>query len=73
MIGDIIYTKGGTTGIAIVNNLEFDFSAWVHLAVIKMNMSCIYNRFLAIALNSTHCYEQSQKLTHNLFKTNERG
>jgi type I restriction enzyme S subunit len=31
--GDIIYTKGGTTGIAKVNDLDFDFSVWVHLAL----------------------------------------
>jgi type I restriction enzyme, S subunit len=34
--GDIIYTKGGTTGIAKVNDLDFEFSVWVHLAVLRI-------------------------------------
>ena len=34
-LGDILYTKGGTTGIARVNTYEIDFNVWVHVSVLK--------------------------------------
>ena len=34
--GDIIYTKGGTTGIAKVIDVDFEFGIWVHLALLKV-------------------------------------
>ena len=34
-IDDILYTKGGTTGIARVNTYKFDFNVWVHVAVLR--------------------------------------
>lgn len=61
--GDIIYTKGGTTGIARVNDLNFEFSVWVHLAVLRIEKKHLYPRYVAMALNSPHCYEQSQRYT----------
>ena len=33
---DILYTKGGTTGIARVNTYDIEFNVWVHIAVLKM-------------------------------------
>ena len=63
-IDDIIYTKGGTTGIAIVNDLDMEFSVWVHLAVLKIAKKHLFPRYIAMALNSPHCYEQSQRYTH---------
>lgn len=60
---DIIYTKGGTTGIAKVNDLNFEFSVWVHLAVLRIEKKLLCPRFVEIALNSPHCYEQSQRYT----------
>jgi type I restriction enzyme S subunit len=63
---DVLYTKGGTTGIAVVNDLSFEFSVWVHIAILKVPVDHIYSRFLALALNSPHCYEQSQRLTHGI-------
>jgi type I restriction enzyme S subunit len=60
---DIIYTKGGTTGIAKVNDLDFEFSVWVHLAVLRIEKQLLYPRFIEMALNSPHCYEQSQIYT----------
>ncbi len=62
--GDILYTKGGTTGIARVNTLDFEFSVWVHVAVLKIDQENLYSAFVAMALNSPLCYEQSQKFTH---------
>lgn len=60
---DIIYTKGGTTGIAKVNDLDFEFSVWVHLAVLRIEKKRLYPRYVELALNSPHCYEQSQRYT----------
>jgi type I restriction enzyme S subunit len=61
--GDIIYTKGGTTGIAKVNDLDFEFSVWVHLAVLRIEKARLYPRYVELALNSPHCYAQSQHYT----------
>jgi len=62
---DILYTKGGTTGIARVNTYDFDFNVWVHVAVLK-TIKSIYPFYLQHALNSFHCYRQSQKYTHGV-------
>ena len=62
--GDILYTKGGTTGVALVNTLEFDFSVWVHVAVLRVAKEHVDPNYVALALNSPHCYRQSQQLTH---------
>jgi type I restriction enzyme S subunit len=62
--GDILYTKGGTTGVARVNDLDFEFSVWVHVAVLKIAQNLVYPYYLATALNSPLCYVQSQKFTH---------
>ncbi len=61
--GDVLYTKGGTTGVARVVDLSFPFQVWVHIAVLKVNKNAIDPEFLAVALNSTRCYEQSQLFT----------
>jgi type I restriction enzyme S subunit len=64
--GDIIYTKGGTTGIAKVNDLDFEFSVWVHLAVLRIEKEELNPRYVELALNSPHCYEQSQRYTRGI-------
>ena len=61
--GDILYTKGGETGKAVVNDIDFEFNVWVHVAVLKPS-TLVYNKYLALALNSPHCYALSQKYTH---------
>jgi type I restriction enzyme, S subunit len=58
--GDILYTKGGTTGIARVVDLEERFQVWVHVAVLKIFTGQVLPDFLSYALNSAGCYEQSQ-------------
>jgi type I restriction enzyme S subunit len=58
--GDVLYTKGGTTGIARVVDLSERFQVWVHVAVLKLHHDVADPRFLAYALNSVGCYEQSQ-------------
>ncbi|MFT5324186.1 MAG: type I restriction enzyme S subunit, partial [Planctomycetaceae bacterium] len=62
-VGDILYTKGGTTGIARVNDLDFDFSIWVHVALLKIAQDELSPEFVAMTLNSPLCYEQSQQYT----------
>ncbi|KKG16125.1 hypothetical protein EO98_07165 [Methanosarcina sp. 2.H.T.1A.6] len=64
-LNDILYTKGGTTGIARVNTYDFDFNVWVHVAVLK-TIKSIYPFYLQHVLNSSHCYRQSQKYTHGV-------
>lgn len=63
--GDILYTKGGTTGIARVNNYDIDFNVWVHVAVLKLTL-LTDSFYLQNALNSPHCYKQSQNFTHGV-------
>lgn len=63
--GDVLYTKGGTTGIARVNTYDIEFNVWVHVAVLKLvpNVLPFYVQHM---LNSPHCYAQSQRLTHGV-------
>ncbi|MGN7752861.1 restriction endonuclease subunit S [Sinorhizobium sp. 22678] len=61
--GDILYTKGGTTGIARVVDLDHRFQVWVHVAVLKVNRSIGNPHYIAHALNSVGGYEQSQLYT----------
>ena len=63
--GDILYTKGGTTGIARVNTEVREFGVWVHVAVLKLADS-IDRFYLQHALNSQFCYRQSQRYTHGV-------
>jgi type I restriction enzyme S subunit len=64
--GDILYTKGGTTGIAKVNDLPFEFSVWVHVAVLRIDKTRLEPRYIELALNSPHCYAQSQNYTQGI-------
>ncbi|WP_131655604.1 restriction endonuclease subunit S [Methylocucumis oryzae] len=63
MKGDVLLTKGGTTGVARVVDFDFPFQVWVHVAVLKIIASKVNPYFLAFALNGTACYEQSQLYT----------
>lgn len=61
--GDVLYTKGGTTGVARAVDLDFRFQVWVHVAVLKVRKHKILPEYLAMTLNSPRCYEQSQLFT----------
>ncbi|MCA1604405.1 MAG: restriction endonuclease subunit S, partial [Acidobacteria bacterium] len=61
--GDVLYTKGGTTGVARVVDLTFSFQVWVHVAVLKLHRQLVDPEYLAMTLNSPRCYEQSQLYT----------
>lgn len=63
--GDLLYTKGGTTGIAHLNQENKNFNVWVHVAVLKI-INLVNGKYLQHALNSPHCYEQSQLYTHGV-------
>lgn len=62
-LGDVLYTKGGTTGVARAVDLNLRFQVWVHIAVLKVRHDVVDPFFLACALNSTPCYDQSQLFT----------
>ncbi|MFO1029487.1 MAG: restriction endonuclease subunit S [Planctomycetota bacterium] len=63
VLGDVLYTKGGTTGVAKVVDLPFPFQVWVHVAVLKLRKHLVVPEFLAACLNSDRCYEQAQLFT----------
>lgn len=58
--GDVLYTKGGTTGIARVVDLDEKFQVWVHVAVLKLDHELVDPYYMAFSLNSAGCYDQSQ-------------
>lgn len=62
-VGDVLLTKGGTTGVARVVDLDFPFQVWVHVAVLKVIHSEVNSNYLSFSLNVTACYEQSQLYT----------
>ena len=62
-LGDVLYTKGGTTGVAKVVDIDTRFQVWVHIAVLKVRKQIVLPDFLAYALNSSGCYIQSQLFT----------
>lgn len=63
--GDVLLTKGGTTGFAKVVDWDWDFAVWVHLALLRPNNK-IRSEFLEATLNSPNCYLQSQLYTHGI-------
>ena len=63
--GDILYSKGGTTGIAKLIDVDVEFANWVHVAVLKFDNS-LNGIFFEHMLNSDYCYDQSQRLTKGI-------
>ena len=63
--GDVLLTKGGTTGYAKVVDWDWSFAVWVHLAVLRPKED-VRPEFLEAALNSQNCYAQSQRYTHGI-------
>ena len=64
--GDVLLTKGGTTGIACVVDKDTNFSYWVHVALLKPIRKIILPNYLRDALTSSLLYNQSQALTHGV-------
>jgi type I restriction enzyme, S subunit len=65
-IGDILYTKGGTTGMAKTVDFEKEVAVWVHIAVLKLRKDTVVPVWLENMLNSRFCYQQSQELTFGI-------
>ena len=64
--GDILYTKGGTTGIAARVTTSEPFAAWVHVALLKPIVKKAHPIWIEAMLNSAYCYTQSQRYTHGI-------
>lgn len=64
--GDVLLTKGGTTGFAKVVDWEWEFCIWVHLAAIRLNQEKANPKYIEAALNSFYCYQQSQRYTRGI-------
>ena len=64
--GDILYTKGGTTGLAAAVRTEKAFAVWVHVALLKPDSAKVETEWLESMLNADFCYRQSQDLTHGI-------
>ncbi len=62
----MLYSKGGTTGIAKLIDTDIEFANWVHLAVLKFDKHKLNGIFFENMLNSEYCYEQSQRLTKGI-------
>lgn len=61
--GDVLYTKGGTTGIACPVDFEKDFAVWVHVALVRPKAEVANHVWLTHMLNTKYCYQQSQRYT----------
>ena len=64
--GDMLYSKGGTTGIAKLVDIDEQFANWVHVAVLKFDKLKINGIFFENMLNLDYCYQQSQRLTKGI-------
>lgn len=64
--GDMLYSKGGTTGIAKLIDVDTEFANWVHVAVLKFDKEKLNGVFFENMLNGAYCYEQSQRLTKGI-------
>jgi type I restriction enzyme S subunit len=64
--GDVLYTKGGTTGLAVAVETNKPFALWVHVALLKPNSTKVDSIWLESMLNTRFCYRQSQELTHGI-------
>jgi len=65
-IGDILYSKGGTTGFAASVKTDKNFAIWVHLALLKPIHEIVNYIWLESMLNTGYCYAQSQHLTKGI-------
>ncbi|MFN8391795.1 MAG: restriction endonuclease subunit S [Bdellovibrionota bacterium] len=63
--GDVLLTKGGTTGYAKSVDWDWPFAVWVHLAVLRPKAT-VRPLFLEHMLNSEFCYKQSQRFTRGI-------
>lgn len=65
-IGDVILTKGGTTGIPTTVDTDKEFCIWVHIALLKIIKKYASPEYIRDVLASTILYRQSQEQTHGV-------
>jgi type I restriction enzyme S subunit len=65
-VGDVLLTKGGTTGVPCVVETTKEFSVWVHVALIKVLPAFVNPYYLKMSLASPFVYKQSQEQTHGI-------
>ena len=58
-IGDILYTKNGTIGVAKMIDWQYEFSIFVSLALIKPKKELIESKYLEIMMNTDFVFNQS--------------
>ena len=61
--GDVLYTKGGTTGVARRVDTDRPFSIWVHVALLKLYRGKAEAGFVEHMLNSPSSQEQANSFT----------
>jgi len=60
--GDILYTKvGATFGYAAINDLDYNFSIFVSLALIKPVHPFFYSKYVEILMNSEVVFSQARE------------
>ena len=64
--GDVLLTKGGTTGVATVVGTDSEFSIWVHIALLKIVRQFVLPEYLRDALTTPSAFAQSQAQTHGV-------
>lgn len=62
--GDVLYTKGGTTGVARRVDIDTEFSIWVHVALLKLNKDKVCEGFVEHMLNAPSSKAQALEYTH---------
>jgi type I restriction enzyme S subunit len=65
-VGDILITKGGTTGITTMVDDDVEFCIWVHVALLKLVRKVAYPQYIRDALHSDLLYNQAQAQTHGV-------
>jgi len=61
--GDVLYTKGGTTGVARRVDTNRPFSIWVHVALLKIKRDSVDGGFVEHMLNAPASKEQAEQYT----------
>jgi type I restriction enzyme S subunit len=69
-VGDILLTKIGTTGVAVVVDDDRPFSLFVSVALIKLPAAVIESDFLSLLINSPHVRRQSADGTEGVGNKN---
>jgi len=68
--GDVLYTKVGTTGIAKVVDLDFEFSIFVSVALLKIDPNIVIAEYLGKILNAPFCKSQAENMTQGAANRN---